>query len=200
MKTIDNDKAEFLSETFKDLDLVETQWSAKEFDDCTFQDCDFTDASFRNCKFIDCHFIRCNLTLVKLAFSQFRDVIFDGCKVIGVDWTRVSWPRLAFNAPVKFTQCILNNSSFFRLSLPALVLEECKAHDVDFREGNFSEANFTLTDFTHSLFGKTNLSQADFTDAVNYHIDVYQNDIKGAKFCRLEAVHLLESLGIELVD
>lgn len=200
MNTIDHQQAEFISKNFKGLVLVGEELSAKEFDDCTFEACDFTDATLKNCKFIDCHFINCNLSLVKLAYSQFRDVVFEKCKLIGVDWTNASWPRLTLTAPIKFIQCMLNNSSFFKLTLQELVMEECKAHEVDFREGNFCEANFTFTDFTHSLFGKTNLSNADFTDATNYYIDVYQNDIKNAKFCRLEAVNLLESLGIELVD
>jgi fluoroquinolone resistance protein len=200
MNTIDHDHAEFISINFKGLILVEEELSEKEFDGCTFETCDFTDATLKNCIFVDCHFINCNLSLVKLGYSQFRDVIFEGSKLIGVDWTSAYWPILTLTAPVKFIQCILNNSSFFKLNLQELVIEECKAHEVDFREGDFGEANFTFTDFTHSLFGKTNLRNADFTDASNYNIDVYQNELKNAKFSRLEAVNLLVSLGIKLVD
>ncbi len=74
------------------------------------------------------------------------------------------------------------------------------AHHVDFREGDFSNANFTYTDFTGCLFGNTNLTGADFSDATGYDIDIYQNVIKRAKFSRFEAVRLLDSLEIELVD
>lgn len=200
MNTIDHQQTEFISEKFNGLVLVEEALSAKEFDDCTFEACDFTEATLKNCKFIDCHFINCNLSLVKLAYSQFRDVVFEKCKLIGVDWTNAYWPRLMLTAPIEFTQCLLNNSSFFKLTLQGLVMQECKAHGVDFREGNFCEANFAFTDLTHSLFGNTNLNDANFTNASNYTIDVYQNQLKNAKFCRLEAVSLLDSLGIELVD
>lgn len=79
-------------------------------------------------------------------------------------------------------------------------MEECKAHDVDFRECNLTAASFTYTDFAHSLFRKTNLARANFTEAVNYDIDIQINEIKGAKFSRYEAARLLEGLGIELVD
>lgn len=81
-----------------------------------------------------------------------------------------------------------------------LVMEECKAHNVDFREGDFSNSNFTYTDLSGCFFSNTNLSGADFSEATDYDIDVYQNIIKKAKFSRLEAVRLLSSLEIELVD
>ena len=81
-----------------------------------------------------------------------------------------------------------------------MVIEECKAHDVDFREGDFGESNFTYTDFSNSLFNNTNLTGTDFTEAVNYNIDIYFNEIKRARFSRYEAVRLLNNLGIELVD
>ena len=80
------------------------------------------------------------------------------------------------------------------------MLEECRARDVDFREGDFSQANFTYSDFSGSFFSKTNLSGADFTEATNYDIDVFQNRIEQARFSRFEAVRLLDSLEIELVD
>lgn len=86
------------------------------------------------------------------------------------------------------------------LKLNEIIIEECKAHEVDFREGSFCNANFTFTDFTNSLFNETNLSGSDFTEAVNYLIDINNNKIKGAKFSRLEALSLLEYLGIELID
>ena len=90
--------------------------------------------------------------------------------------------------------------SFFRLGLEQIVLKECKAHGVDFREGNFRGSNFTSTDFSGSMFNKTNLIGANFTNAINYNINIYLNDIKKAKFSRYEAVRLLDSIGIELVD
>ena len=81
-----------------------------------------------------------------------------------------------------------------------VVIVECKAHDVDFREARLAEASFTYTDFAHSLFHNTDLSGADFTEATNYSIDIQANQIKHAKFSRLEAANLLTHLGIELVD
>jgi uncharacterized protein YjbI with pentapeptide repeats len=133
-------------------------------------------------------------------YTRFFGLNFIGCKLVGVDWTRATWSQYHKDFELSFCQCILNDSSFFGLTLQALVLDECKVHDVDFREGDFSGAVMTYSDFTHSLFMRTNLQAANFTEATQYSINILENQVKGAKFSKFEAVYLLESLGIELVD
>jgi fluoroquinolone resistance protein len=120
--------------------------------------------------------------------------------MLGIDWTRAHWPNLALASPLKFLHCILNDSSFFGLKLPELQLESCKLQDVDFREGNFSQSNFTGSDFSYSLFNRTELVEADFTDASNYNMDINLNNIKHGKFSRNQALNLLIGLTIKLVD
>src|SRR5690606_24429697 len=105
-----------------------------------------------------------------------------------------------FHCELKFYQCILNDSSFFGLELHEVVMEECKAHDVDFRDAKLNGASLTYTDFSSSLFGRTNLSDADLSEATNYSIDLLANNLTNATFSRYEALSLLESLGIKLVD
>ncbi len=195
-----NDKAEYWSEQFRNLDCIGVEIASKEFEGCTFENCDFSDAIFKHCNFVDCEFVGCNLSNVKIEYSKYADVSFRDSKLIGINWTKATWPGLIFTSPIKFYTSILNDCSFYGLSLQELVLEECRARDVDFRDGDFSKSNFTYTDFTGSFFGKTNLSGADFTEATNYDIDIYQNRIEKARFSRFEAVRLLDSLEIELVD
>jgi fluoroquinolone resistance protein len=190
---------EYLDKHFSGLDLSDVELAAKEFENCDFRDCNFSNATLLKCRFIECRFVQCNLSLIKVSGSKFRDVGFDACKALGINWTRADWPRLAMTAPLNFTKCILNDSSFQGLVLEELVLDECKARDVDFRDGNFSKARFMHTDFSGSLFNKTNLSSVDFTEASNYDINVFNNNIHNAKFTRYEALRLLDSLGIELI-
>ena len=175
------EQKEFFSQHFIELNLSNQVFDSVEFEDCTFKECNFSDATFRQCRFIDCTFV-------------------ESCKVIGIDWTKANWPNLALFSPIKFHQCILNDSSFFGLNLQEIVVEECKAHHIDFRDGDFTQASFSGTDLLECLFNKTNLSGVNFVDAVNYHIDIYNNNINKAKFSRYEAVSLLDSLDIELVD
>jgi fluoroquinolone resistance protein len=200
MQTSFFNETEYLSIVFNNVSVINKEMGNLEFDGCQFIDCNFTDSLFKKCRFIECTFTRCNLSVTKVSQSQFTDVIFDECKLVGIDWTRASWPKLVFSVALKFKQCILNDSSFFGLNLDEITIEECKAHDVDFRDGRFRRAIFTGTDFTHSLFAKTDLSGADFTDASDYDIDIFNNNISKAKFSRYEAIRLLNSLDIELVD
>ena len=194
------EKDEYWSQKFENLDFSGIEISSKEFDGCTFEKCDFSEATFTRCNFVDCEFIRCNLSIVKIEYSKYSDVCFRDSKLIGIDWTKVAWPKLIFGSPIKFYKSILNDCSFYGLSLQDLVLEECKAHNVDFREGDFSNSNFTYTDLSGSFFSSTNLSGADLSEATGYDIDIYRNVIEKAKFSRFEAVSLLDSLDIELVD
>jgi len=191
---------EHYSKTFSHLSMIDQEIEGVEFEDCSFTECDFTEATFKKCRFIECTFVECNLSVIKIDQSQFTDVAFEHCKLIGVDWTRAMWSQLRLAASLEFKECVLNDSSFFDLNLDELKLVGCKAHDVDFRNGSFCYAKFSFSDFTGSLFGKTDLSGADFTEAVNYDIDVFDNKIDQAKFTKYEAVRLLGSLDIELLD
>lgn len=199
MKTIENQQ-QYFEESFKCLDLQNLLCIGTEFEECTFTDCNFSSATFENCNFINCSFTRCQLSLISVSYTRFFGISFLECKVVGVDWTRANWSAYHKDFEVSFRQCILNDSSFFGLTLQALVLDECKVHDVDFREGDFSHAVMTYSDFTHSLFMRTNLQSANFAEATQYSINILENQVKGAKFSKHEAVYLLESLGIELVD
>jgi fluoroquinolone resistance protein len=197
---LEEDKKEYWSEEFVDLDYSGVTISATEFDGCTFKGCNFSETVFDRCNFVDCEFTNCNLGMANIEYSKFSDVVFTESKLIGIDWTKISLPNLVFSSPVKFFKCVLNDCSFFGLALREIVIEECKAHHADFRDGDFSNANFTYTDFSGCLFSSTNLSGANFSEASGYDIDIYQNTIKGAKFTRFEAVRLLDGLEIELVD
>ncbi len=195
-----NHQKEHCDKTFSHLVEPNRELCNIEFENCEFQNCDFTGAIFKKCTFINCTFNQCNLSIIKVPQSQFTHTAFFECKMIGIDWSHAAWPPLTFSTALHFHQCILNGSSFLGLTLNEMVLEECKAHDVDFREANVCRAIFTATDFTRSLFGKTDLSSADFSEAVHYDIDIFNNKISKAKFSRYEASRLLNSLDIELVD
>jgi len=77
---------------------------------------------------------------------------------------------------------------------------ECIAHEVDFREVDLSQADFSNTDLVGSLFINTNLTGADFTHTRNYTINASLNTLKGTKFSLPEAMSLLHSLDIVLID
>lgn len=192
--------SEFQGRHFERLDLAGAELRAKTFYDCEFAHCNLSEGKLIDCKFDDCRFVECNLSLARVKGSAFREVTFKSCKLVGIDWPSARWPSVALTGLVEFDECILNSSSFFGLYLQELKLEACQAHDVDFTEADCEYASFMQTDFTNSTFHQTKLVKADFTDAINYRIDVFTNKITGAKFSLPEAVNLLESLRIELVE
>ncbi|MGL6257765.1 pentapeptide repeat-containing protein [Vibrio sp. WXL210] len=195
-----SDNQDYFEQQFAGQELSEQTFRNIEFEDCQFTDCDFSTSEFTNCKFLNCDFSRCNLSLVKLTNSSLFGLNFYDCKLIGVDWTRAAWATYHVDFELAFTRCILNDSSFFGLTLQELKLEECKLHDVDFREGDFAQSLMTYCDFSHSQFMRTNLGSVDFSDSYSFTINVLENNVREAKFTRYEALSLLEGLGIELVD
>ncbi|ARK55364.1 pentapeptide repeat-containing protein [Burkholderia pseudomallei] len=197
---IDGDVADYYQKEFSGLKFPNVFLSSKVFEECEFSGCSFSGARFHGCKFVECTFRCSDLSNINVERSRFREVIFEECKIIGVDWSKAEWSRIAVSGQMIFKKSVVNDSSFFGLRLPELTMEECKVHAVDFRGGDFSESNFSYSDFAESMFGKTNLSGADFREAVNYGIDIRDNMLKGAKFTRYEAVRLLEGFGFELFD
>jgi uncharacterized protein YjbI with pentapeptide repeats len=200
MTSPNDNETEYVSETFVGLDLTNEHLVRKEFDSCVFKECDFSNTIIESCKFIECEFLNCNLSLVNPKYSKFMDVTFNESKLVGVDWTKATWSNMHLPAPIEFYKCVLNDCSFYGLYLAELKMEDCRAHDVDFREGDFHESNFSSTDFTSSIFNGADLSTANFEFAENYYIDINTTRIQHAKFSRHEAVNLLESLDIELLD
>ncbi|MCE2570279.1 pentapeptide repeat-containing protein [Motilimonas eburnea] len=188
----------YLDEIFEDgLDKVMEQQC---FEACVFRGLDLSEGQWRQCHFIDCRFVSCNLSNVSVLGSQFERVQFEQCKMIGIDWTLAKWLDYVFDATVSFNDCRLCDCSLFGLDLDDLIITNCVAHRVDFREGRFIGADFSGTDFANSLFNRTDLSRSDFTDAENYHMDLTANTLTKAKFSRDQAVCLLAFADIQLVD
>lgn len=200
MTSLTSDTNNLHEKDFNAITFSQKQVSDKEFSHCHFTSCNFNETHFTHCEFNHCHFIDCNLNNIAINNSKFVDVVFDNCKIIGVNWTTAYWRSILLSTPLTFKKCMINSSSFFGLSLEKIIIERCRAHDVDFREATLKDGNFSHTDLKNSLFNNTNLTNANFNEAVNYDINIKNNTIKNASFCRHEAIRLLHSLGVNLID
>ena len=194
------DGLDCFAEEFEKVDLYQMCIKNAEFEECTFISCDFSETLFRSCRFIDCNFKNCNMSVMKLTDTKLSGCIFESCKMVGIDWTMCDWKSLLSIEPMKFYQCILNDSNFYGIHMDRIEMKECSAKELDFRSGSFKNANFSESDFKGALFRDTHLEYSDFTDASNTNIDLKSNYLKGAIFSRYEALYLLESMGIVLVD
>ncbi|WP_423202849.1 pentapeptide repeat-containing protein [Legionella busanensis] len=189
---------EFYNYKFSDLTLEKTELENKVFENCKFEKSNFSEAKFTSCKFVDCEFVSCNLSAIELNNTSFSETLFADCKLMGINWTKVKWPLIKLTSPIQFYRSNISYSSFYGLDLKEIIIEECIAHDVDFREGNFSNGNFTLTDFENSLFMHTKLHAASFIEAINYSINPIDNDIRKGKFSVPEVLNLLHAFQIEI--
>lgn len=187
-------------ETFEELDLAETTLEDRRFRDCRFVRCNLSDALLARCRFSDCEFIECNLSLMKVSSTGFANVCFTDCKMVGINWTNAYWSSIRVAGALSFLRCVVNDSTFFGLDLRELKLLDCRSIDVDFTAANCEDADFSHTDLRDSVFRKTRLARANFVEAKNYQINIYNNDVKRAKFSLPEAISLLDSLEIELVE
>ena len=190
-----NDKLQdYYDQEFSGITYQE-ELAFKTFDECTFTDCNFSNAEFKTCKFKHCHFINCNLSLITLKSSYFVDVSFEACKILGVNWT---YAEISLHQNLNFLKCNISQSNFLCLNLSSIKISQCSARDVDFRDCDLSKSILTANDFQNTLFSNTNLIKADFTNSINYYIDVLANQVKDAKFSLPEAIALLNGLGIKL--
>lgn len=188
----------YSDQTFTNLTLEEAQLEHVEFQNCQFKQCKFPGVIFKKVKLTDCDFESCDLSLSKFPGCKFSEVSFKDSKLAGINWTELSWPLVKLTSPLYFYTSNISHSSFYGLELADLIIEDCKAHDVDFREANLNHACFISTDLQNSLFMHTNLKHADFTNAVNYNIDIQHNTLTHASFSFPDVIGLLNHLNIKI--
>lgn len=185
---------------FEEANLNATRIASSIFNDCIFENCSFIEAIFLDCRWVNCKFIDCDMSLLNVPGSMFSGIHFEDSKLIGINWTHGNWETNLLQVPLSFNRCVLNHSTFIGLNLKEIQIKDCIASDVDFREANLTKAFFGGTELSQSLFSKTDLTKADLSRARNYSISPEENTIKGAKFSLPEAMSLLYSLDIELIN
>ena len=190
----------YADQVFKDVQLERGELVSSEFYDSVFVRSSFAESVFRSCRFADCVFQGCDLSLIHVPETRFSSTRFENSKVIGVNWTEADWPTVGLINPVGFFESAISHCTFIGLTLRGIQIKECMAMDVDFREADLSQADFSGTDLSKSIFSNTNLSEADLSRARNYGIDPAQNTLNQAKFSLPEAMSLLYSLDIVLVE
>ena len=170
------------------------------FTGCAFDTSDLHEATFRACVFDDCSFTDCNLSLVHLVNSVFGAVAFTGCKLTGVDWSDAVWSPVSVSEPLRFSGCVLDLSVFMGVPLDDAVFEDCSLRKVDFSGARLRRVDFSGSDLGGARFSRTDLRRARLERAHSYQIDANDNTIEGMRVSLPEAVSLLGSLGVELVE
>jgi fluoroquinolone resistance protein len=69
---------------FDKVDFGAAPLPAGEYEDCEFRNCNLSNADLSDMVFIGCRFRDTNLSMAKLSRASFREVVFEGCKMVGL--------------------------------------------------------------------------------------------------------------------
>jgi fluoroquinolone resistance protein len=189
---------DFQDERFCDLELDEPVLAGKEFESCEFRRCSLTSADLSDCAFRETTFDDCDLSGARFADSKLVSTVFSDCKLIGIDWTSVHVSRLPL--ALTFERCRMDFSSFAGLRLAGSGFRHCRLHEADFSDADLSGCDFGRADLARARFANTDIEGARLDGAINYHIDVRTNRVKGARVSLPEGMTLLQAVGIVVVE
>lgn len=167
-----------------------------EFENCVFSGCQLSQSDLTGYEFTGCTFRLCDFSMVKLDGVVLNNVLFDQCKLLGCDFSKVS--RFMFK--VRFLSTILDYTLFHKTNLKKTVFEKCSLREVIFSEADLSESTFSGCDLTDAAFDGCNLAGADLRTAMNYVIDPVKNRVKKGRYSWPGAVGLLRHLDVEIGD
>ncbi|MCB9252666.1 MAG: pentapeptide repeat-containing protein [Flavobacteriales bacterium] len=184
------------NESFTGIDFTKDGLPYKEFELCTFVNCNFSGLDLSGINFTECDFDACNLSLCILKKTVLRDLTFKNCKMLGLHFDDCNQFGLSF----RFDSCILNMSSFFQCQLSKTVFKNTQFVEADLEECNLSECIFENCDFNKAVFNRTNITGADLSTSINYHIDPEVNQIAGASFSLPDVLSMLNKYGIRIKD
>ncbi|MGQ1787452.1 MULTISPECIES: pentapeptide repeat-containing protein [unclassified Saccharicrinis] len=179
-----------VSKEFKDMIMIDLPLG--EYDDCIFRNCNFSEGDLSGYIFSECEFIECDLSNMKLTDCAFRDVHFKSCKMIGLQFDDCNTFSLSF----RFSECILDYSSFYKLKLKKTGFDTCRMTEVDFSGTVLTGSSFHNCDLSGAIFQRSNLEKADFRTATNFSINPEQNSIRNARFSVPGLVGLLHKYHI----
>ncbi len=181
---------EYLNEIFKN----KTEIEKAEYENCRFVDCNFEKIIISNSVFIDCKFDNCNLSNVVSQNTSLKTVAFNKCKMLGFMFSDCN----EFLMSVSFTDCQLDYSSFYKLSIKNTKFENTNMQEVDFIETDLTGSKFVNCNLNRTVFQHTNLQKTDFRSSYNYSINPNENSIKKAKFSLQAVGGLLDVFNISI--
>jgi uncharacterized protein YjbI with pentapeptide repeats len=182
------------NKTYDKINFKENCLKKGEYESCAFNSCDFSNADLSEIKFLGCSFTSCNLSLVKLRDTSLRDIVFKGCKMLGLHFDACNKFGLSF----RIETCPLNHSIFYKVKIRETTFINSQLNETDFTESDLTGSVFDNCDLTGATFEQTIIEKADFRTSYNYSIDPEINRIKKAKFSLPGVVGLLNKYDIQI--
>ncbi len=190
------DELRYTDEHFQGLKPGDLVTAGTTFLGCRFEDCDLTEADFTGAHLAECTFERCEMPLVILNDTLLQNVVFDGTRLTGVNFSVVVQGAMGVHA--SFKSCDLSFCSFDRLDLTDCSFDGCIFREADFRRCELEKVSFADCDLSRCVFLQNNLAGADLRTARNYQVSPFSNRIRGMKVSLPEALSLLGELEVDL--
>lgn len=183
----------FEHETFVGVDMQGLDCSRKEFEGCTFKNAKLPESRWMGAVLEDCTFELCDLANMVPRGLTARDVRFNECKLLGVDWTGIGTaPRVAFEA------CNLRYSIFANVDLRRTAFFRSVITEGTFVAVDLTESDFDGSDLTGTTFSECVLRKTDFTRARGLLVDPAKNRVKDVRVSIESAVLLAASFGMRV--
>ncbi len=164
------------------------------FEACSFARCDFEQAQFENVSFIDCRFVDSDLSLSDPDQVVFNGVVFERCRLRGVDWTRINAALLTW----EFHECVLDYGNFENMKLKKSSFLRCSAIEASFDRADLREADFTGSKLTRATFAGSDLRKADCRDTEDLALDLRNCRCEGLRLRLTDAGATLKTHGIKI--
>lgn len=187
-----------MNDTFENISFTSDNFhqqfkNPNEFMTCTFKDLDLNGLNFTLSKFLDCHFVNCNLSNVQIKNAALRSCKFTDCKLIGIDWSSTQTLALAVFKKSLLDYCIFNSMTLKKSSFI-----NCSLKEADFNGCNLAGSDFTGARLVGANFSRADLSMCDFRMATEYSFEPTYTNISKAKFSAPEVLALLKSFDISI--
>jgi uncharacterized protein YjbI with pentapeptide repeats len=179
---------------FEGGDLTGADLGGKELTGCTFKSVRLAETRWRETRLEDCRFEDCDLSRMTPDALSARDVVFAGCKLMGVDWSNIgAYPAMTFD------RCDLRYASVVKVRLRKISFSACNLEEAQFVETDLAEAAFDECRLTDARFERCDLRKASFAGATGLMIAPTGNQLRGARIPVDAAIRLAESFGLKVL-
>lgn len=186
--------AMFQDRQFEGGDLTGADLGGRDLTGCTFKGVRLRETRWRETRLEDCRFEDCDLSRMTPDGMSARDVLFAGCKLMGVDWSNLgAYPAMTFD------RCDLRYASTVKVRLRKISFTACNLEEAQFVETELAEASFADCRLTGARFERCDLRKASFAGATGLTIDPTGNQLRGARIPVDAAIRLAESCGVKVL-
>jgi fluoroquinolone resistance protein len=161
---------------------------------CSFTDCSFENAVLENVSFVDCRFTDTDLSLADVTQCIFNGVVFERCRLRGIDWTRINAGLLSW----EFHECVLDYGNFEDMKLKKISFRKCSVIEATFDRADLRGAEFSGSKLTRSTFAGCDLRKADFRDTEDLALDLRTCRCDGLRLRLADAQTTLTSHGLKI--